>query len=170
MDNICEQLVAKARTRGDTVKAVIIIAVMAIVTGGGVFLMLQGWTILIFPVVGVDAGGIWLLKGIGVEYEYIITNNELDVDKIVGKRKRTRLITVDLSKSADFFGYNEKEGESDTTVFATSGLETDAYCLIVQHSDYGMVNIIFNPNERTKEAIAREVPNTLRTRIKNDAK
>ncbi len=170
MDNICEQLVVKARTRGDTVKAAIIIAVMAIVSGFGVFYMLQGWTILIFPIVGVDAGGIWLLKGIGVEYEYIVTNNELDIDKIVGKRKRTRLITVDLSKSLDFFGYSDNDGESDTTVFATSGLETDAFCLIVQHSDYGKVNIIFNPNESTKEAIAREFPHTLRTRMKNDAK
>ena len=102
MDNICEQLVVKTRTRGDTVKAAIIIAVMALVSGFGVVYMLQGWTILIFPIVGVDAGGIWLLKGIGVEYEYIVTNNELDIDKIVGKRKRTRLITVDLSKSIDF--------------------------------------------------------------------
>ena len=106
----------------------------------------------------------------GVEYEYIVTNNELDIDKISGKRKRTRMITVDLSQSEDFYAYHDKDGAYDTTVYATNGLETDAYCLIVHHSDYGKVNIIFNPNECTREAIAREFPITLRSRLNQNVK
>lgn len=171
MDNFSEQLVVKTRTASDTAKALGIIAAMAVVAAACVFFVIQqGLTILLVVAVGVVIGGVWLLRGIGVEYEYIVTNKELDIDKIVGKRKRTRMITVDLSQAIDFYGYSEKDGEYDTTVYATNGLETDAYCLIVQHSDYGKVNIIFNPNECTKEAISREFPNTLRVRVKKDVK
>ena len=64
----------------------------------------------------------------------------------------------------------DRDEKFDTAVYATSGLETDAYCLIVLHSDYGKVRIIFNPNESTREAIAQEFPFTLRTRLNKDAK
>lgn len=170
MDNFSEQLVVKARTGSDNAKAFAIIAAMALVVAACIFFVLQGLTILLAVAVGAVVGGIWLLRGMGVEYEYIVTNKELDIDKIVGKRKRTRMITVDLSQAIDFFGYTEENGQFDTTVYATNGLETDAYCLIVQHSDYGKVNIIFNPNECTKEAIAKEIPNNLRAKLNKDAK
>lgn len=170
MDNFNEQLVTKARSGSDTAKAAAIIAGMVLIVGACVFFSFQGWIILPVLAVGVVWCGIWLLKGIDVEYEYIVTNNELDIDKISGKRKRTRMITVDLSKSEDFFAYHDDDGVFDTTVYAASGLEKDAYCLIVQHSDYGKVNIIFNPNECTREAIAREFPITLRSRLKQNGK
>ena len=170
MDNFIEQLVTKAHTGKDTAKAVIIIIAMVLLVGVIAFFAFQGFIVLLMLAVCVVWGGVWLLKGIGVEYEYIVTNKELDIDKIVGKRKRTRMITVDLSKSEDFYAYSEKDCECDTTVYASSGLEKDAYCLIVLHSDYGKVNIIFNPNESTREAIEQEFPYTLRTRDNNDAK
>lgn len=41
--------------------------------------------------------GVYLLRGmLNVEYEYIVTNNELDIDKILSKRGRKRLVTVDM--------------------------------------------------------------------------
>ena len=33
------------------------------------------------------AGGVWLLGNFNIEYEYILTNNDLDIDKVIGKRK-----------------------------------------------------------------------------------
>lgn len=170
MDNFSEQLVVKRRSSSDNAKAMAIIVGMALIAAACIFFAFQGLMLLLMVAAGAVVGGIWLLRGIGVEYEYIVTNKELDIDKIVGKRKRTRMITVDLSQSEDFFEYHEKDGEYDTTVYATNGLETDAFCLIVHHSDYGRVNIIFNPNECTREAIAQEFPNTLRTRINKNAK
>lgn len=170
MDNCTEQLVVKRRSNSDNAKAMGIIAGMALIAAVCLFFAFQGLIILLLVAAGALFGGFWLLKGIGIEYEYIVTNNELDIDKISGKRKRTRMITVDLSQSEDFYAYHDKDGVYDTTVYATNGLETDAYCLIVHHSDYGKVNIIFNPNECTREAIAREFPITLRSRLNQNAK
>ena len=48
--------------------------------------------------------GVWFVhKRFSVEYEYIVTNDELDVDRIVAKRSRKRLVTVS-SRSFDEFG------------------------------------------------------------------
>lgn len=39
-------------------------------------------------------GGYILITNMSVEYEYIVTNGEMDIDKIIAKRRRKRLITV----------------------------------------------------------------------------
>lgn len=42
--------------------------------------------------------GVYLLKGMmNIEYEYIVTNNELDIDKVMSKRGRKHLVTVDMN-------------------------------------------------------------------------
>lgn len=42
--------------------------------------------------------GVYLLFGMmNVEYEYIVTNNELDIDKVLSKRGRKHLVTVDMN-------------------------------------------------------------------------
>ena len=40
----------------------------------------------------------YLITRLNVEFEYIITNNELDIDKITAKKTRKRIITIDLKK------------------------------------------------------------------------
>ncbi|MCM1164622.1 MAG: DUF6106 family protein [Lachnospiraceae bacterium] len=171
MDNICEQLVAKNRTGADTAKMAGIIIGSILLASVCMFFAMLGLTFLIVIAVGILALGIWLLSGVNVEYEYIITNNEMDIDKIIGRRKRKRMITVDISKATDFGSLpSEKEIDADATVHATSGTQKDAHYLLVEHDSYGTVKVIFNPNERTREAIAHELPHALRARLKNDGK
>lgn len=172
MDNICEQLVTKARNGTDMAKMIgIAIGSVLLASVFMLFAIVLRLTFLILFAVGILALGIWLLSGVNIEYEYIITNNEMDIDKIIGRRKRKRMITVDISKATDFGTYPSAENiDADTTVHATTGTQTDAHYLLVEHSSYGTVKVIFNPNERTREAIVQELPNTLRMRIKNNAK
>lgn len=62
-------------------------------------------------------GGVKLYKLQNVEFEYIVTNGELDVDRISGKSKRRRILTVD-SRSFEIFAPfckdNEREYSSDS--------------------------------------------------------
>lgn len=170
MDNIYEQLVQKKRTTADTIKIVAIsvgstAAAAACVIAG----LLFGLAILWGAAIGIIVLCVWLINGMKIEYEYILTNNEMDIDKIIGRRKRKRMITVDLSKAEDLGKYPSKtEAGADTTVYATTGLEQNAHYLLVQHKDYDKVKVIFNPNEKLREAIAHEVPGSLRERLKND--
>lgn len=170
MDNYSEQLVVRTRTRADVIKfAAISIGSILLAT---IFMFLAIVTMfysLVIPAILVLFGGVWLVGQQSVEYEYIITNNELDIDKIIGRSKRKRMITIDLSATVDFGKYPPaEETEADATVHASSGLERDACYLIANHSSYGKVKVIFNPNEKTREAIMQELPSALRVKLRNN--
>lgn len=172
MDTISEQLVPKISTGADKAKK-ILISLAAILLAS--FLMwaaiVYSFYSLILFVVLILYGGIWFISNVNVEYEYIITNNELDIDKIIGRRKRKRMITIDLALCDDFAPYPaENEVNVDATVHASSGSERNAHYLIAQHSSYGKVMLIFNPNEKTREAIMQEIPHSLRIKITHNAK
>lgn len=172
MDNICEQLVERRRTGKDNAKTALICAGLALAEAACVvFALYSGMFLLFVAALLPIAVVIWVLMGVNVEYEYTVTNNEMDIDKIIGRRTRKHMITVDLSGAEDFGGYPpESEVDAETTVEATSGLERDAHYLIVKHRDYGKVKIIFNPNEKLREAIAREFPRTLRAKLQQYGK
>lgn len=172
MDNYSEQLVSKQRSNGDKVKlAAIALGSVILAT---VFMFLAITTFIfsfVIPAVIILFIGVWLMGNQSVEYEYIITNSEMDIDKIIGKRKRKRMITLDLKSAEDFAPYPpEEDKNADATVHASNGLEQDAYYLLVSHSGYGMVKLIFNPNEKMREAITQELPNALRVKMKHNAK
>lgn len=171
MDCVCEQLVAKKRTGADIAKKVLLIIATVIICVLCVYFF--PWFLpLVFGVPLSIWLCIWLCRNISSEYEYIITNNQMDVDKIIGKSKRKRMITIDLSKAQDF---TEKEppqngNRAKTTVHASSGEENDVAYLFVEHGDYGTVMLIFSPNEKIKKAIVQQVPGMLRTRLQSHAK
>ncbi len=172
MDNYSEQLVSKQRGTGDMVKlAAIAIGSVILAT---VFMFLAIATFIfsfVIPAVIILFVGVWLMGNQNIEYEYIITNGEMDIDKIIGKRKRKRMITLDLKSAEDFAPYPPEEDKgADATVHASNGLEQDAYYLLVNHSGYGIVKLIFNPNEKMREAITQELPNALRVKVKHNAK
>ncbi len=172
MDTYSEQLVIKRRTGSDKLKAVLISAGAVILASFVMFLAIAlKFFSLVIPVVLILFGAIWYLGNLNIEYEYIITNNEMDVDKIIGRRKRKRMITLDLSKAEDFDKYpSNAKVEADVTVKAFSGSDEDAHYLLVKHGDYGTVNLIFNPNDKTREAILQEIPRVLRAKIVQNGK
>lgn len=169
MDSYCEQLVAKTRTAGDTAKIVMSIVISLLVAAICVFFVFVtgAAALLILALVSVGVG-VWFAGGIGIEYEYIITNEEMDIDKIIGKRKRKRMITVDLRRATDFEPVPCNKDDFDVVVQASSGLEKDAFCMFVDHSDYGKVKIVFNPNRKIRDAIAQTVSKQLRGKVVSD--
>ena len=166
MDSYSEQLIAKARTSADTAKIVLSLVGSALIAGLCVFFMLMtGAAALILLAIIAIGVGVWIAGNIGIEYEYIVTNDEMDIDKIIGKRKRKRMITVDIKKTTIFEALPYENEQFDVIVKASSGLKKDAYCMFVEHSDYGNVKIIFNPNRKTRDAIAQALPRQLREKV-----
>lgn len=169
MDSYSEQLVTKVRTATDTVKIVIIMLLSALIASAAVFFaVISGAILLLLLGIGVIFLGIWLVSGMSIEYEYIITNTDLDIDKIIGKRKRKRMITIDLTRAEDFAPLVDTSPDCDVIVQASSGIDKNIHYLLAEHSDYGKVKVIFNPNKKTKETIAAGLPGTLRSRMENE--
>jgi hypothetical protein len=51
--------------------------------------------LLPFTMIGAGWGMLILFRRLNLEYEYIVTNGEMDIDKIMGRSSRKRLMTVD---------------------------------------------------------------------------
>ena len=106
-------------------------------------------------IAGVIYGAWWLMRSFKVEYEYIVTNGEMDVDKIMGQQKRKRLISINFRNieiMAPMGGEHkgEFENQSIPKTIDASALkeEKGAYFIVMRHDRQGMVRIIFTPNEK----------------------
>ena len=51
-------------------------------------------SIVTLLIAGVWYGAVMLIKNKNIEYEYALTNGELDVDRIIARRKRKRILSV----------------------------------------------------------------------------
>ncbi len=160
MDVFVEQMVVKPQKGKDiALKALIVTAAVIL---SAVCVMIMYVMSLIF-ILGIAYAAYYLISGLDCEYEYIVTNGEIDIDKIAGKRKRTRLITADARKFTAF-GKLENAGKlSDkaTIVDATDGSGTAFYADFV-HGKLGETRLIFSPNEKVIEAIKPFIPRTIK--------
>lgn len=160
MDHYNEQLVKKANETIDVVKRVLIIAGTVLLTFLCIFAALTfGFLPLIVIVFGVFYLSWYLMTGTSVEYEYIVTNNDMDIDKIVGQRKRKRLITIKLNTVSEWGEYTEgKSYNADATVMASDATGIGTWYLLAKHDKFGEVMVIFTPTEETAVNINHGVP------------
>ena len=152
MDRFSEQLISKCSTGKDILLRILIV-LGAFLLSAAVLLFLGslGMTLIaICLIAGVVWAAVWLFQGTFVEYEYIVTNDDLDIDKIIGRRKRRRLITLSLNKAKELTEYSsEGEINADITVMAHDESGDGIYCFICETKKYGNVAVLFNPDKRT---------------------
>jgi hypothetical protein len=157
MDSYSEQLVYRYPSGGDNAKKFATYAVAILLALAVVLLTMA----TVFAGIGLllAAGLAWLGYYIGtrqhVEYEYIVTNGELDIDKVVAKSKRTRLLTV---KSQDFTAFGEytdevPDDESLTLVLASENSGVGDWYADFETDAYGKTRLVFTPNLQTLESI-----------------
>ena len=84
-----------------------------------------------------------------IEFEYILTNGELDIDKITHKSRRKRLMTIHC-KSFIEFGKLDKKQNTDDTGYARvidAGAKSDTYddYYAVFFKNGQKIKLIFNP-------------------------
>jgi len=102
MDIFNEYIVKHKKTSSDSLKLVGIIfgtfIACILVSVLSLIIIPALASISVFLLVAVAYGGIYLTNQLNVEYEYIQTNNEIDIDKIVSKKSRKRVITIDFKE------------------------------------------------------------------------
>ncbi len=173
MDNFAEQLVKRSETSSDKTKRLILIIV-------GVFftVVIAGLAVLqltkpIFAMLGLilaavaGYGTYFAVQGSYVEYEYTFTNGELDVDKIVAKKKRTAMVSTDIKKFTAFGKYTDGMDESEdmTVVIASDNIASHEYYADFQHEEYGLTRLIFAPDERILDNIKKSLPPQLKREL-----
>jgi len=98
--------------------------------------------------------------GVDCEYEYIFTNGSLDIDKIIGKRSRKRLVSAECENFTSFGMLKNAPAAADgiTTVLASDGTGEGEYYADFKHSSAGNVRLIFTPDEEMIKVITSAIP------------
>lgn len=120
-------------------------------------------TTVSFAVYAVIVFAVWRkLKSMQLEFEYIITNDSMDVDKIVAQKKRSRLISFDLKtvEEAGRYVSSSFEGRNfDTTIHAEKNLEGhDNFYILLSHSTHRRTLVVFTPDENMLSALLKTLP------------
>lgn len=166
MDSICEQLIKIKKTAKDYalltaiwVGAFALVYVLVLLSLK--YSALMG--LLIIAVFGIFYGAAKLTKMLSVEYEYIIVNQDMDIDKIIGKSSRKRVVSVKLNEVEEFGCYNEAEKSKlasrrfDNRFFFCNA-DDEAYYLVVKHSKKGLILVVAAMSERTRNAALKFIP------------
>lgn len=168
MDTFVEQIVKKNPDSKDKAKKALLIAGMLIIA----FLLLI-YLIGFFPFnialfFGALYGFYYLFTGIDCEYEYIITNGDLDIDKIIAKRKRKRLISLKISTIEDFGKYNAdmKPLDGATIVLAGANSGEGDYYADFRHPSIGNTRLIFTPDEKILNSMKSNFSSLLKIKSK----
>lgn len=160
MDIFLEYIVKRQKTMQDTFITIGIIIAFLIVLVVGIGLPFG-------PIIVVAAGygAYWLITSRSIEYEYIVTNGELDVDKIIAQRKRKRILSIhsrdfeilapvhDPQYKRDFENVNIQK-----TVEAMSSMNSGNLYFAVFMKDGARTKLIFEPTEKMLDAFKKFNP------------
>lgn len=156
MDSFCEQIVQKKKGTKEwliivaTVLLSLVIIFVAFLVGLWlVALLAVGW------------GAWWLITNQNVEFEYCVTNGDIDVDQITARRKRKRLVSVAGRKVESLlpFDVTAPMGKYQRVVVVAPSLqESGLWCFTYHSKKNGHTFVVFQPDERVLSAFYAGLP------------
>ena len=161
MDTFVEQIV---KIKLDGKAKGLIVAIFAVD-----FLLLAGLillAILIHPILVpiillvVGFGTFKMVSMLSVEFEYIITNGDLDIDKITAKANRKRMCTIKLNKVEKYGKYEGQPapGSVKETFFYCNRDSENAVYMIAPSAEGGNMMVVVEFDDRVKEAAEKFIP------------
>lgn len=170
MDIFCEQLIKIRKTAKDyTFITLICVAAFALVY---ILVLLSRiyapfMSILLLAAVGVIYGAFKLVSLLSIEYEYIVVNRDLDIDKITAKSSRKRMVSIKLNEVEAFGVYDEAaktklQNRNFDGRFICCNPEDAATYMVVRHAKKGLLLIVLAMNERTETEVLKSIPRTAR--------
>lgn len=98
-----------------------------------------------------------------IEYEYVISGDELVITKILAESKRKPMLTVSILKFNAFGNLRDAEplGSGMTLVLACSEQNSDTYYADFDHSEYGRTRLLLSPNPDILLYLAKKLPRSL---------
>lgn len=154
MDSYCEYILKRKRTSKDTLISIgivlaallIINVVIPIISG------LLGFLGFLMPllIVGVIWGAYKLIVGRNIEYEYLLTGSDIDIDKIINRNGRKRVISVtreEIEVMAPIRSHHLPGLDAIDKVDVTSGDPEGKVYVLIANKDTRKA-IYFEPNEK----------------------
>ena len=161
MDTFFEQIIA-VKKNGKAVAAIIGIWLAAFLV---CFILIMLMSILgtfsLLLAAGALFGAYKLSVRFNVEYEYIVTNGTMDIDKIINKSSRKRILSFELATVSRIEKFNPAQISSVNAkeLFITCNADDPAAYLMVSSTEgKGTSYLVFAPDERVRSAIVKFVP------------
>ncbi len=92
-----------------------------------------------------------------LEYEYILTNGDMDIDKISARSTRKRVVSLKCNEFESFGKYTKglENGKNfENKIVACDSVDSkDVYYCISKSAKYGKVFVIFNANDKMLKAM-----------------
>ena len=163
MDTFFEQIIPVKKTAKYMLASVGIwlLAIILSVVAVGLLGLTTFATITLFIIVGVFYAAYKISGRFNIEYEYIITNGILDIDKIMSKSSRKRLLTFDLATVTRIEKYNPQKQETanyEPKLVACNTNDSNAYTLVASKQGGGSIYLVLSPDERMKKAMIKFIP------------
>lgn len=169
MDIFTEQIARKNLTSGQKILQVVVW--LAGISTAIVFILMGFGAGLLAPIfLGISALTIFLAHKINrnlyIEFEYSVTNNILDVAKIVAKTHRKNLLTAKIFEFEDFGEYKPENHDKKPyqNIFITTTDDKNLYFAIFNIKGKGRTLLVFSPNNKILEAINKHLHPKLRWR------
>ena len=161
MDTFFEQIIA-VKKNGKAVAAIIGIWLAAFIV---CFLLIMFMPFLgtfsLLLAAGALFGAYKLCTRFNLEYEYIVTNGTMDIDKIINKSSRKRILSFELATVSRIEKFNPAQISSVNAkeLFITCNADDPAAYLMVSSTEgKGTSYLVFAPDERVRSAIVKFVP------------
>jgi len=167
MDAFVEKIVARKKKAADYAYAFGVVlasfaAAFAVMALGGSLApaFMPFWLLL---AMGALYLGFRLQQRIQVEYEYILTNDQLDVDKIVARRKRTRVFSADVRQFESVGlvrgqGYGPHVAAGAATLFCGSEMGAEGLWFATLPYKGRKTVLYFEPDARMVDCFKRFIP------------
>jgi len=153
-----EQLVKRKTTAKDTAIKVCLVIIVALVAFLGLFVLRAGpFSVLVVFALGFGAR--FLMGYLNVEYEYIFTNGELDIDIIYDRARRKRIFTAQVKSFEIMAHIDDKNHEhsfnaaQETRDYSSGVPGSDTYVFITIHEGK-KIKVIIEPNEKMLKAFS----------------
>lgn len=116
--------------------------------------------------VGVICGAGYLMSRLSKEYEYALTNNEIDIDVIYNKNSRKRVITIDMKKIHIMASIKDERHSGEINkpgikVINASDNANDesTYAIITESEKVGLCKVLISPNDTLLNELYKQAPN-----------
>ena len=155
-----ELLVKKETTAMDRIKKYGLIFLTAVFVFGGLFIS----PLLLVAAIGLGVACYFIIPGTDLEFEYLFVNGELDIDKVMSKSKRKRVISLDITQAdliapvtshrMDYYNGNQKMKTLD---YSSGNPEHRRFAMITRVGT-DACRVIIEPDEKMAQSIKKSAP------------
>jgi hypothetical protein len=159
MDSFIEKLVTRKKQPIDYIQTAAVILLAFIILSAGFFVELPSIVsqFIIFIWAAVIYGVYLFIKSKSIEYEYAVTNGDMDIDRIIAKKKRKRIFSgncrnYEIIARVHSDKYNGSYAAIEKKITAVSSMDSEDVYFLVTQFDSARTIVYFEPSEKMMKA------------------